>query len=269
MEFKLQDDTLLYYEFNYNPASDYVLVFLNGLSQSTVAWTAIAPAFAGQYSVLLVDLVDQGRSGSSAVFRSFDAHAADVAALLTHLNAGKAVLTGISYGSAVAQHVLVNHASLCAGALLLSTFAHSTPHFEAIGESWKAALLAGGYPLMLDVMLPTVLGKSYFANPFIPIATLKESRVASNLEPERLLRLMQATETRGDYRPMLARIAAPVSVVQGEEDILIPPDVAKHVADAIAGAKFTVLPQVGHTLNLEAIPQTIAALRELLKELAI
>jgi hypothetical protein len=30
-----------------------------------------------------------------------------------------------------------------------------------------------------------------------------------------------------------------------------------------------VLPKVGHTLNLEAIPQTIAALRELLKELVI
>jgi 3-oxoadipate enol-lactonase len=269
MEFKLENDLSLYYEYSHSPGSAYVLVFLNGLSQSTVAWAAVAPAFAGQYAVLLVDLVDQGRSGSSAVFRSYDAHAADVAALLTHLDAGKAVLAGISYGSAVAQHLLVNHAPLCAGSLLLSTFAHSTPHFEAIGESWKAALLAGGYPLMLEVMLPTVLGKSYFANPFIPIATLKESRVASNLEPERLLRLMQATETRGDYRTQLSRISVPVSVVQGEEDVLIPPDVAKQVADAIPNAKFTVLPKVGHTLNLEAIPQTIAALRELLKELVI
>ncbi|MCU0432776.1 MAG: alpha/beta hydrolase [Bacteroidia bacterium] len=269
MEFVVNDGITLYYELSGKPDSEYVLVFLNGLSQSTVAWTGIAPAFAGEYAVLLVDLADQGRSGSSAVYRSYDAHAADVAALLQHVNAGRAILVGISYGSAVAQHLLVNHAQLCAGALLLSTFAHSTAHFEAIGECWKAALLAGGYALMLDVMLPTVLGKTYFEKPFIPIATLKESRVAANLQPERLLRLMQATENRGDYRNTLCTVKAPVSVVQGEEDILIPPDVARQVADAIPDAEFTVIERAGHTLNLEAIPQTIGALRKLLERVEL
>lgn len=240
------------------------LVFLNGLSQSTAAWGAIAPVFANTHRVVLLDLADQGQSGSCSSFNSYDAHAADVDAALAHLGCARVVLIGISYGSAVAQHLLVNHPERYCGAVLLSTFAHNTALFDAIGESWKAALLAGGYALLLDVMLPTVLGASYFEKPLLPIATLKASRVAAGLQPDRLLRLMQATETRGDYRPALRGVRVQVHVVQGAEDVLIPPAVAEQVAAHIAGASFVVLPGVGHTLNLEAIPQTIAQVRHLL-----
>jgi 3-oxoadipate enol-lactonase len=264
MKYTLSDGTIIWYEQNGKTGAKNALVFLNGLSQSTAAWSAIAPAFYEEHQVLLIDLADQGQSGSSSVFRSYDTHAADVAELLVHLNLPPAIIVGISYGSAVAQHLLVNHQQQCAGALLLSTFAHNTAVFDAIGESWKAALLCGGYPLMLDVMLPVVLGKTYFSKPLIPVAALKESRVAADLRPDRLLRLMQATETRGDYREKLKSINVPVSVVQGDEDFLIPPDVAKQVADAIPNASFTVLENVGHTLNLEAIPQTIRALKMLI-----
>lgn len=262
MNFELSNGNVIWYEQKGNITSPHPLVFLNGLSQSTAAWSAIAPAFYDRHPVILIDLVDQGQSGSSVDYKSYDAHAADVAELLAALTSSPAILIGISYGSAVAQHLLVNHPQHCSGALLLSTFAHNTPLFDAIGDSWKAALLCGGYPLMLDVMLPVVLGKTYFNKPLIPIATLKESRVASDLRPDRLLRLMQATEHRGDYRERLKNVRVPVSVVQGEEDILIPPAIAKEVADHIEDAQFTIIEKAGHTLNLEAIPQTIAALRE-------
>jgi len=268
MKHKLSDGTVIWYERNGNTDAKISLVFLNGLSQSTLAWSAIAPAFYELYDVVLIDVADQGQSGSCKEFRSYDDHAADVAELLLHLSLPPAILIGISYGSAVAQHLLVNHPTQCAGALLLSTFAHNTALFDTIGESWKAALLCGGYPLMLDVMLPVVLGKTYFSKPLIPIAALKESRVAADLHTDRLLRLMQATETRGDYREKLKTVNVPVRVVQGDEDFLIPPDVAKQVADAIPNATFTVLENVGHTLNLEAIPQTIRALKMLIDRIA-
>jgi 3-oxoadipate enol-lactonase len=264
MKHILKDGIEMYFEIQGKTDSDTTLVFLNGLSQSTLSWVAIAPAFYEKYQVVLLDLVFQGQSGVAEKFRSYDEHAANVFDLLNKHVSGKIVLCGISYGSAIAQHLIVNYPDFFAGAILLSTFGHNTNHFNAIGESWISALLAGGYPLMLDVMLPTVLGKSYFEKPLIPIQTMKESRIGRDLVTDSLLKLMQGTNERGDYREKLKSVKVPVVVVQGEEDFLIPPAIAKEVADQISGAEFLVIEKVGHTLNLEAIPQVIQVLKRFL-----
>ncbi|HTL81536.1 MAG TPA: alpha/beta hydrolase [Bacteroidia bacterium] len=268
MMHELPDGIQLYFETNGNADSDTTIVFLNGLSQSTQSWLAIAPSFQKEHHVITLDLVFQGQSGVGEKFRTYDEHAADVMHLLEKYGKGKIILCGISYGSAVAQHLLVNYPGKFHSALLLSTFAHDTENFIALGEKWRDALVEGGYPKMLDVMLPDVLGKSYFEKPLIPIETLKESRVARELRTDSLLKLMKATEVRGDYREKLKRVnvngKVKVIVAQGKEDVLIPPSVAKHVAENIPGAEFVVLEKVGHTLNLEAIPQVIKLLRDLL-----
>jgi 3-oxoadipate enol-lactonase len=262
---RLPDNAELYFEIQGKVDSDTTIVFLNGLSQSTLSWAAIAPAFYANHRVVLIDLLFQGQSGKVEKFRTYDEHAADVFDLLQKNTNGKIFLCGISYGSAVAQHLIVNYPDFFSGAVLLSTFGHNTAQFNLIGESWVAALKSGGYALMLDVMLPVVLGKSYFEKPLIPIETLKESRVARNLETENLLKLMRATEVRGDYRGNLKKVKVPVIVAQGDEDFLIPPAIAKDVADQISGAEFIVLEKVGHTLNLEAIPQTISVIKKMIK----
>lgn len=263
---KLPDNTALYYEIQGNADSATTLVFLNGLSQSTLSWAAIAPAFYEKHRVILLDLVLQGQSGTTEKFRTYDEHAADVFHLLNAVVKGKIFLCGLSYGSAVAQHLIVNYPGFFSGAVLLSTFAHNTALFNAIGESWISALHAGGYPLMLDVMLPTVLGRSYFEKPLIPIQTLKEARIGRDLSNDSLLKLMEATNVRGDYREKLKAVKIPVVVAQGEEDFLIPPAIAKEVADHIPGAEFVVIEKAGHTLNLEAIPQTIVLVRKFIEE---
>lgn len=266
MKHILHDDVELYFEIQGKKDAETTLVFLNGLSQSTLSWVAIAPAFYENYRVVLLDLVFQGQSGTAKKFRSYDEHAADVYDVLKNNVSGKIVLCGISYGSAIAQHLIVNYPDFFSGAILLSTFGRNTNHFNAIGESWISALLAGGYPLMLDVMLPTVLGTSYFEKPLIPIQTLKESRVGRDLTTDGLLKLMQGTNERGNYLEQLKKVNVPVLVVQGEEDLLIPPVIAKEVADAIPNAELMVIEKVGHTLNLEAIPQVIQVVRKFLGE---
>ncbi|MBI3510016.1 MAG: alpha/beta hydrolase [Bacteroidetes bacterium] len=260
---KLPDGIEIYFELQGNLSAGSTIVFLNGLSQSTQSWLGVAPAFYTDHRIILLDLVFQGQSGTAPKFRTYDEHAADVFNLVGEHGRGKTVLCGISYGSAVAQHFLVNYPQKAESALLLSTFAHETVLFNEMGERWKVALAEGGYPKMLDVMLPDVLGKSYFINPIIPIETLKESRVARDLSAESLMQLMRATEVRGDYRNELKTIKASVIVAQGEEDVLIPPVVAKDVSDNIPGAEFIVIEKAGHTLNLEAIPQVVKILKRI------
>lgn len=264
--YPLPDGNRLFYQYHFRDENSPTLIFINGLSQSTLSWGAVAPSFTTKYNVLLADLVFQGKSTAEGSARTYDQHADDVTRLVDSLNTRRAVLCGLSYGSAVAQHALVNFPGKYSGAVLMSTFGHNAELFMAMGESWKSALRAGGYPLMLDVMLPVVLGTSYFEKPLIPIQTLKEMRISNNLSAENLFKLMEATERRGDYREHLAKVNVKTLVVHGREDLLIPVSVAEEVARHIPQSEFLVIERAGHTLNLEAIPQITALIQKYLAE---
>ncbi|WP_266205355.1 alpha/beta fold hydrolase [Pontibacter kalidii] len=262
MKHTLPDGLQLYYELHGNPDATQALVFLNGLSQSTAAWAGVVQALAHDYRLVLVDLLFQGQSDAAPEHRSFEGHAADLADLLQVLHLPETVLVGISYGGAVAQRFLVNYPELAQAGALLSTFPYKDAFFDAIGYSWEAALKAGGYPLMLDVMLPTVLGRSYFLNPIISIEDLKNSKSSQSPAPANILKLTQATKESGNYLEELRKVGVPVLVVHGEEDPLCTVEMGKAMQQALPHASLKTLPNVGHTLNLECVPRLVQLLDE-------
>lgn len=250
---KTEDNLKLYYEVQGNLESKQTIVFLNGLSQTTVAWVLTTPYFRENYRIVLLDFIFQGQSDKEGPARSFDQHARDVKSVLDLLGIQKAIIAGLSYGSLVAQHFAILFPDLTEKLILLSTFAHKTPYYEAIELSWWRGLELGGYPLMLDIMLPSVLSEAYFKNPLIPIDLMKQARRDANNEKEALFKLMAATKEREDFRPKLKKIKAPTLVVQGEKDLLLPVHMAVEVSNNIPGSILKVIPGAGHTLNLEAI----------------
>ncbi len=262
MYFKTSDNLNLYYEVHGNTSSSKAIIFLNGLSQTTVAWSLMLPAFQNDYKIILCDFIFQGQSDAVGDFRDFDQHAADVYGLIDSLNIKKIDIAGISYGSLAAQHFVLNYPEKVKTLTLLSSFAHKTSYFEAISSAWKRALETGGYSLMLDVMLPTVLSENYFDNPLIPINVLKSTRKGMSPDASSLNKLMEATYQRGDYREKLKAIKTPSLIIHGEKDSLLPVHMGKAVADSITGSKFEIIYGAGHTLNLEAIPQTVKLIKE-------
>ncbi|MGZ4036497.1 MAG: alpha/beta fold hydrolase, partial [Bacteroidia bacterium] len=171
----------------------------------------------------------------------------------------------LSYGSLVSQHFALLFPDYLETLILLSTFAHKTPYYEAIELAWWRALELGGYPLMLDIMLPSVLSEDYFRNPLIPIELMKQTRKEANNEKEAMFKLMKATKEREDFRPKLKQIKTPTLIVQGEKDLLLPVHMAVEVNTHIPGSVLKVIPGAGHTLNLEAIPQMAKEILEFVK----
>ncbi len=255
MLFKTSDNLNLYYEVTGNTQSTKTIVFLNGLSQSTVAWVLMVPYFKNDYKIVLVDFIFQGQSSKDAEWRDFDRHALDIKQLLDDLKIDNATIAGLSYGSLVAQHFALLYPKKVNKLILMSSFAHKTPYYDAIETAWWNALQVGGYSLMLDVMLPSVLGESYFTKPIIPIDLMKQARTDANNDSAALFKLMRATKERPDYRPMLKNITAPTLIIHGEKDLLLPVHLATEIHKAIPNSVLEIIPNVGHTLNLEAIVQ--------------
>jgi 3-oxoadipate enol-lactonase len=263
---KTSDNLNLYYEVAGNTDSTKTLVFLNGLSQSTLAWAFVIPYFKTDYKIILLDFILQGQSDKNSECRDFDQHATDVKNLLDELQIKKASIIGLSYGSLVAQHFALLFPERVEKSILMSTFAHKTPYFEAIEIAWGRALETGGYPLLFDIMLPSVLGVDYFQNPIIPIDLMRQARADVNSDAKALGKLMLATKERPDYREKLKNTKVPTLIIHGEKDLLLMVPMANEVHKAIPNSRLEIIPGAGHTLNLEAVPQSIALIKKFLGE---
>lgn len=251
---KTNDGLDIYYEVQGNVNASETVVFLNGLTQSTLSWFFCLPFFKDNYKIILLDFIFQGNSSKSGDSRTFNQHAEDVNSVLTAEKITKINLVGLSYGSLVAQHFAVNYSEKLSKLVLLSTFAHKTPIYNAIELSWWHSLEKGGYGLMFDTMMPFVLSEDYFSKPIIPIELLKKSREDLNQNSQAIFNLMRATKERPDFRPELNKIKVPTLIIQGEKDLLLPVYLAQEVQKNIPGSQLTVIKHAGHTLNLEHVP---------------
>jgi 3-oxoadipate enol-lactonase len=256
------DNLKLYYEIKGDVFATETIVFLNGLTQSTQSWGLLLPYFEKRYRIVLLDFIFQGQSDKSGAWRDFDQHARDVKCVLDKEGIEVTALAGISYGSLVAQHFTLLFPAMVKRLVLLSTFASKTPYLEAIELAWRRALESGGYNLLLDVMLPSVLSEEYFANPLIPIDVMKEMRKDINSDAEPILKLMRATSERRNYLKEIGSIRCPTLIIHGEKDLLIPVHLAREVHRHIPGSKLIVIPNAGHTLNLEHVGEVGKLLTE-------
>lgn len=262
---KTNDNLNIYYDIQGNKDAAETIVFLNGLTQSTLSWFFCLPFFQTHYKLVLLDFIFQGNSDKSGEWRTFDQHAEDLNCVLEHEKITKAHFVGISYGSLVAQHFTVNYPYKVNKLVLLSTFAHKTPIYDAIELSWWRSLENGGYGLLFDTMMPYVLSEDYFSKPIIPIDLLKKSREDLNQNSQAIFNLMRATKERIDYREELKKIKKPTLIIQGEKDILLPVYLAQEVHANIANSKLVIIQHAGHTLNLEHVPEVCTSILAFLK----
>ena len=88
--------------------------------------------------------------------------------------------------------------------------------------------------------------------------------MADDVGSEAFVRQQTAILGRPDSRPQLERIRCPTLVLVGDGDVITPPEVAQEIADAIAGARLSVLPGVGHASSIEAPEQVTRELVQFL-----
>ena len=256
----LADGRKVFYVVKGNPEGKPVL-FLNGLSQSTAVWTGLSSMLEKDYKIILMDFVYQGQSDKTGEGRSLSQHADDVVSLMDLLDLRRVNLTAISFGSIVAQNILIRHTDRIEKIVLLSSYEKTTARFREIDKLLHQALELGGLKHMVDVLYPLVLGPAFFEAPPLPIDQLKELGLAIN-DGQAIKKLMIALLAEGDYSSQLKKIDVPTLVAHGEHDFLCLLEMGKDLAQVIPNSKFEIVSGVGHTLNIEAIPQITTILSD-------
>lgn len=207
--------------------------------------------------VVRYDHRDTGRSRTDppgAPSYTGDDLALDPVRLLDALGIGQAHLAGVSMGGGIAQQTAIEHRRRVASLTLISTSpVTKVAGTQLPGPTARAREQFDDPPPDPDwgdpeaVVRYLVAGERAFAGPgYDELAALATARrvVQRSIDPAAAANhyLVESRPVRGS----LADIAVPTLVLHGDADPLFPPEHGEALAAAIEGARFVLLPGVGH-----------------------
>lgn len=227
------------------------LVLLHAFPLDGRMWAPQVEALAGTYQVIVPDLRGFGAARDQAVEEAgMDLLADDLLRLLDDRGLDRVVLGGLSLGGYVALAFLRRHADRVSGLVLLDTKA-SADGDQARADRLKMAerVLAEGNDFVPEVMLPKLLGQT--SREHRPEVVEKVTALIREQTPEAIAGAQRGMAARAATTDVLATIKVPTLVVTGEEDAVTGPEIGRDLAAGIPGARFLLVEEAGHLVNLE------------------
>ncbi len=195
---------------------------------------------------LMPDLRGFGRSQEPEREFSIEDHAADMLALLDHLEIERAVVAGLSMGGYIVLNMIRLAPERFTGLILIDT--RSIPDTEE-GKAKRLQTIdlveREGTSAVIHSMLPNLLHHPHSE------AGNAARRVMEAASPRGVVEALRAMADRSDSTPTLRKIAVPTLVVVGEQDGITPPEDARQMVDAIPHAVLSTIADAGHLSNLE------------------
>ncbi len=228
------------------------LVMIRGLGSNADHWYTQAPIFAKYFKVITFDNRGIARSGDPGGDYTVPMMAADTLGLMDALNLEQAYVMGLSMGGMIAQELAICHPNRIRGLVLVCTHCGGT---EQVGPSAEVSAL---FKEMVFENTPEAKVKAASTlfdrqtlehSPEIP-AYYSQVSLKHPAKAEILIKQWQAV-LQHDTFDRLPQITAPTLVITGAEDLLIPPENSKILAEGIPGAKLRVIPGCGHQVLIE------------------
>ena len=245
------------------------LILIHGFGSSLHTWEAWARELARDYRVIRFDLPGSGLSPPDPTGLYVDARIHELLiALMDQLGVVRASIVGHSIGGRIAWTFAALHAERVAKLVLISPDGFASPGFE-YGRPTQV-------PTAVKLMrhaLPKALLRMSLAPAYADPATLTPELVtryhdlmlAPGARDALIARLEQTTLT--DPVPLLQRIRAPILLLWGEQDQLIPFTNAQDYGRAVPAIKLVPFARVGHLPQEEIPAQSVEAVRAFLGEI--
>jgi 3-oxoadipate enol-lactonase len=236
---------------------DEAFVFLHGNLSRGSHWAPQIERLGDEVRCIAPDQRGFGDSPVDAPPSSLLAMAGDVVDLCAALGVTRAHVVGLSMGGVVAQAVALAAPRLVATLTLASTYRVDDP-LPSI-----AAMLAGTVDDVppMEALAPVLPAATFSASFRDEHPDVVEAIVGDFLATPRAT-LLATVSTSADAPEVVAsRIVVPTLVIGATEDPTSPPEVTRHLADAIPGARYELL-KAGHLVNVEAPDDFTALIRD-------
>jgi pimeloyl-ACP methyl ester carboxylesterase len=226
------------------------LVFLHAFPLNRTMWGPQEKQLSRRFRIVTVDLRGHGESDAPLWHYSLEQYADDVNGLLDHLAIERAVLIGLSMGGYVNFAFYRKYARRVRALVLADTRA-AADSAEARTGRFNLAQTAyrKGAEAVAETMLPKLLGATSIAKR--PGIVRQVRHMIETCEVSGIVVDSVAMAERPDSMSLLALITCPTLVLVGEEDATTPPSEAGLMAQAIPGARLSIIPGAGHLSSLE------------------
>jgi len=255
---------MLYYE---EHGQGDPVVFVCGLGGDHRAFSVPARRVAKTRRSIAIDNRDSGQSDHSQSAYSTADLADDVAGLMTALALPPSHLVGQSLGGLIVQQLAVRHPSLVRSLTLVSTHSGSNAWKKAVVASWVAMRNVCEPGEFTRLTMPWLVAPDFYEKGFAQIEGMVRFAERNEWPVDALAFERQAhAASTHEIRDRLGEITAPTLVLGGEFDLVNPPEVTKDLADRIPGARYNLLPGVGHIPHIENVIQFLEVFEEFLDQ---
>lgn len=243
-----------------------VLLMLHGIGGSAECFRPQLQAFAGDYHAVAWNMPGYGKS-TPLETPGFAALAGAVAVLLDELGASAVHLLGHSIGGMIAQQFVADCPDRVSSLTLVATtaaFGGRDGAFQKRFIEERLGPLDRGATMreLAASIIDSLVGREPDREALLPacqaMAAVPEAAYRANME---LL-------VTFDLRSKLGDIRVPTLLVAGEMDRNAPPPVMEKMSTFIRGARFEVIRNAGHLVNLEQPDAFNSLLQQFLQTVA-
>jgi 3-oxoadipate enol-lactonase len=228
-----------------------VVAFLNGLSQTTVAWGLQTQRLRDTRSTLVHDAAGQGRSDPAPEGHRPAGHARDFVHLCDALGVGTLDLVGFSFGGRIALRTALAVPARVRRMVLVGCAHRDTALRRWIVQGWLDALEKGGVEHVHQIVTPQIVGESWLARNEANRANMLRAFVQRNSAEGMRRLLLDTLLPGGDLTEELRSLPQPTLVVRGDEDLVVSRRLAEELASLLPGARYAECPDSGHTVAVE------------------
>jgi sigma-B regulation protein RsbQ len=245
------------------------LVFVHGFGTDQTAWRFVAPHFAGNFKLVLLDLVGFGQSDRLAYsderHGSIDGYAADLIDVLVELGLDDVTLVGHSVGGMIGLLASIAQPARFQSLVLLN----SSPRFIDAPPDYVGGLHRQDVAAMLEAMDRDYVAWARFLAPVAigrgndPEQIRDFGQVLTSLDPL-ITREFSRLTFYLDCRASLAEVSVPVSIIHSTEDEFAPAAVGRYLQSQLRGSSLFEIEASGHCPHLTHPELVTGVLRRIL-----
>jgi sigma-B regulation protein RsbQ len=246
------------------------MLFAHGFGCDQNMWRFVAPAFDDTHRVVLFDHVGAGRSDFSAYNRvkygCLDGYAEDVLEICRELDLERVVFVGHSVSAMIGVLAAIREPALFASLVLVGP----SPCYLNDGD-YRGGFSREDIDGLLETLDNNYLGWSSMMAPVImgnadrPELGEELTNSFCRTDPEIAAHFARVTFL-SDNRADLPGLQTPSLILQCSDDVIAPESVGEYVHRTLPTSRLVLMRATGHCPNLSAPDETIAAMREFLKE---
>ncbi len=243
-------------EINYvSQGSGPPVTLVHGVGSNLESWDAIAERLARRYRVIRMDLRGHGKSSRIETCH-LDDFLDDVSLVLDTLGLARTHLVGFSLGGMIAQAYVLAHPERVEKLALISAVAGRTPEERANVQARARKVREEGIASVVTAAEDRWFTEG-FRKRFPEVVAKRLEELKAN--DHRSYSAAYAVFAEGDLGGRLHEIRHPTLIVTGEHDVGSNTRMARFMHDAIPGSILHILPNLKHSVLLEA-PTEIAGL---------